>query len=103
MKRIINIEKINTIIKNMKNDIEIFETKKNNIYNDIESISIYYNGSKKDNIISDYKSKIDNLNIIIENTQMYINYLEKMILSYQDVYETSLKDMNINNELINNL
>ena len=79
----------------MKNDIEIFETKKNNIYNDIESISIYYNGSKKDNIISDYKSKIDNLNIIIENTQMYINYLEKMMLSYQDIYETSLKNINI--------
>ena len=95
MKRIINIEKINAIIKNMKNDIEIFETKKNNIYNDIESISIYYNGSKKDNIISDYKSKIDNLNIIIENTQMYINYLEKMMLSYQDIYETSLKNINI--------
>lgn len=103
MKRTINIDKINVIVKNIKNNIEIYETKKNKILTDIESISIYYDGNKKDQIIFNYKNIINNLNIVIENINMYISYLEKILSSYQDVYENSLKDMNIDsNEFIVN-
>lgn len=103
MKRIINIDKIDAIIKNIKNNIDTYETKKNKILTDIESISIYYDGNKKDEIISNYKDIINNLNTVIENIKIYISYLEKILSSYQDVYENSLKDMNIDsNEFIVN-
>ena len=104
MKRIINIDKINAIVKNIKNNIDLYEERKIKLLIDIEKIGIYYDGSENNEIIDSYKNVINYLNILVENTTIYINYLEKIIPSYQEIYETSLKNMNPDNsEFINNI
>lgn len=94
MKRRIDPIAISSVGNYLKTQLDEYNSLKQKVLNDIESIRNVYKGADAELIINKYKERINNLDIIMLNYENYAIYTQKISGKYQENLNKAKKDIN---------
>ncbi len=93
MKQIFNCNEIEKYYKELENNIESLHKKKEKCVMDINKIRNVYVSSRTDEIITEYMNKLNNIDKIINDLEIWKNYLEWISSLYKDACENIYQKM----------